>query len=152
MRIVSEKGNNVKPPGPLVTFRQRESAFAHNPGMDDLHKTFVDNLHARRKELGMTQQQVAAAAGMSNGFLSEILSGESAPGLGIIGRVAKALRVEPWEMLADGDATRQAALQKLLWGERVSNEKAAEHLPPAPKKEVAAKRIKKGGGGESPPH
>lgn len=117
-----------------------------------LYQTFIDNVRDRMRESVdvKTQTALASRAQMSQGFVSEILSGDSIPSLEIVERVAFALRCQPWELLADSEATRKAALERMILGSRVTDERAAEHLPPAPEKEAAAKRRKKDDDGANP--
>lgn len=82
---------------------------------------------------GINQQHLAPKAGISIGHLSEVRRGLSTPTIGLLNDLAYALNLEPWELLADGDTTKQNALAKLLWQGGVSNEKVEQHLPPAPR-------------------
>lgn len=119
-----------------------------------LHQVFIANVTKRMADSAGLKTQVALSkkAGMSQSFLSEILSGQSIPTIETVAGIAEALGCQAWELLADSEATRKAALERMILGSRLPDERAAQLLPPAPTKEVAAKRRKKGGGGESPPH
>lgn len=117
-----------------------------------LHQIFISNVRTRLESSTLrTQSALAARAGISASFLSEVLAELSVPTLTVVEAVAKALSCQGWELLADSEATRQAALQKLLWGENAPDKRVEETLG-RPLKEVAAKRTKKDGGSESPPH
>ena len=52
-------------------------------------------LRDRRKGLGLTLRQVAEAAGLTPGFISQIERGLAAPSLSSLAAVARALRAEP---------------------------------------------------------
>ncbi|MBO6602316.1 helix-turn-helix domain-containing protein [Rhodophyticola porphyridii] len=68
-------------------------------------------LRARRKELGMTMQAVADAAGLSVGFISQIERGLAAPSLSSLAGLAEVLQRPISDFLvqpgADGNTTRQ---------------------------------------------
>jgi transcriptional regulator with XRE-family HTH domain len=55
--------------------------------------TLGDKLRAVRKERGLTLQQVAAAAGLSKAFVSQIESGTANPSLASLKRVGNALSI-----------------------------------------------------------
>lgn len=95
----------------------------------------------------MDQKKLAASAGISASHLSEVLRGISVPTIELVARLAAALKVQTWELVADSDQAKQAAWAKLLWGGAVANEKVEQHYPlppatPAPPKEEAPKRKK----------
>lgn len=52
-----------------------------------------------RKNLGMTQEKLAEGASYSTEFISLIERGRNAPSLAGLARIAKALRVEPKDLL-----------------------------------------------------
>lgn len=136
-----------------LNHRQSDNAIAENGDMEniELRQILARNLRQAMAESTSlhTQAALAGKAGMAQSHLSEILRAETSATTDMIATLARALGREPWELLANDEATRQAALQKMILGPRISNERAAEKLPPAPTKE-GAKR-KKGGGGEQPP-
>lgn len=84
-----------------------------------------------------TQLALAGRAGISQSHLSEILRGITSVTVDLVNDLAYALGMEPWELLADSEETRQAALAKLMWGEKS-----------APPKEAARRRGKKSNGGD----
>lgn len=128
---------------------------ADNANVDKikLRQVFAANLtRAMRDKPGLeTQSGLAKATGVTQGYLSELIRGESSPTTDMLATLANALDIRPWELLADDEETREAAIRKMLMGPRVSDEKAAKHLPPAPTKEVAKRRRKKAEGGNYPP-
>ncbi len=52
-------------------------------------------LRALRKRAGLTQQELAAAAGVSQGFIADIEAGAKKPGGDTLERLSKALKIEP---------------------------------------------------------
>ncbi len=69
-----------------------------------LHRIFCDNLRARRKELGLTQAQVAKTLGVDQSTYSQIENGRAAPTLSTVERVALALDTSWSELLAPAHA------------------------------------------------
>jgi transcriptional regulator with XRE-family HTH domain len=65
-----------------------------------LHRTFIDNVRARRLELGLTQTDVANRMKIAQSSYAQIESGRRTPTLEMIERVAKALKSEPLELLS----------------------------------------------------
>lgn len=61
-----------------------------------------------------TQTALAKRAGIGQSHVSRILRGESAATLDLLAAMAEALNIQPWELLADEEATRQAAIEKML--------------------------------------
>ena len=70
-----------------------------------------DNLRERRKQLGLTMQQVADQAGLSVGFISQIERGITTPSLSSLVSVARVLGLHVSDFLAqpraDSPRTRQ---------------------------------------------
>ena len=64
-----------------------------------LHQAFCDSVKARRKELGLTQLQVAELLGVEQPTYSAIESGKGSPSLDLVERVARALQVHPSDLL-----------------------------------------------------
>ncbi len=65
-------------------------------------------LRERRRELGRTLAEVAAAAGVSNGYLSAIEKGGSLPSLPVLARLSHALDVPLAEVLRTSASERLA--------------------------------------------
>lgn len=66
---------------------------------DDVHTTFSENLIFYRKVYRLTQTELGELAGVHRTYISEIESGRCSPSLEIIGKLADALKVHPWELL-----------------------------------------------------
>lgn len=60
-----------------------------------LHRVFCDNVKRRRKELGLTQGEVAERLGVSQPAYAAIETGRNDPSLDVVERVAVALAVHP---------------------------------------------------------
>jgi transcriptional regulator with XRE-family HTH domain len=61
--------------------------------------TFAEWMRARMDELGLTQDQVAEAAGITQQTISKYVNGKAKPKAGHVRTLARALRVEPSELL-----------------------------------------------------
>ncbi|MCL2769317.1 MAG: helix-turn-helix domain-containing protein [Solirubrobacterales bacterium] len=56
-------------------------------------------IYGRRKELGLSQETVALAAGTDQARMSRIETAGDNPSLASFERIADALELEPWELL-----------------------------------------------------
>lgn len=65
----------------------------------DEHAEFCERVKARRKELGLTQLQVAERLGMTQPSYAEIESGRTDPSLKRVYRVAEALETNVHDLL-----------------------------------------------------
>jgi putative transcriptional regulator len=65
----------------------------------DEHAEFCERVKNRRKELGLTQLQVAERLGMTQSTYANIERGRYEPGLNLVIRVAGALQIPPGELL-----------------------------------------------------
>jgi transcriptional regulator with XRE-family HTH domain len=126
--------------------RQTDIPIADNIRMENmlLRQILADNLRqAMAESTGAdTQMSLAKRAGIAQSHVSKLLRCEAAATTDVLASLAHALGRQPWELLADSEQTRQSALRKMILGDRVTDERAAETLPPAPKK-VSANRRKK---------
>jgi transcriptional regulator with XRE-family HTH domain len=59
----------------------------------------VENLRARREELGLTQADVAWSAYMDQSYYSRIERGLVDPSIRMVARVAAALQIQPAELM-----------------------------------------------------
>jgi transcriptional regulator with XRE-family HTH domain len=65
----------------------------------DLRDVFATNLRRLRNAKGMSQDDLAYEAEVSRSYLSQLEKGTFYASLKIIGRISKALHVEPAELL-----------------------------------------------------
>lgn len=63
--------------------------------MTRLHSSFCNSVRARRRQLGLTQRQVADRLRVSRNRVTEIETGRFSPTLDLIGRLAAALNTQP---------------------------------------------------------
>jgi transcriptional regulator with XRE-family HTH domain len=68
---------------------------------------FAKRLKELRAKRGLTQAQLAKLSGVSHSYLSRIEIGMQEPTLGIIEKLAKALKVKPSELLEYGKGKRR---------------------------------------------
>lgn len=65
----------------------------------DLRQIFATNLRRFRREKKLSQETLADEADINRSYLSTLERGSTYVGLEILGRLAKALDVEPYEFL-----------------------------------------------------
>ena len=70
-------------------------------GRVDVVRLFGDNVKRERLRQGLTQDALAAEAGMSRSYLSDLERGLRNPSVHALGRLAMALKVEPDSLLKD---------------------------------------------------
>ncbi len=68
------------------------------------------------EKTGMRQLAFAGKAGISQSHLSEILRSVSSVSVDLLADLARAAGCQPWELLADSEETRRAAIDKMLGG------------------------------------
>lgn len=82
----------------------------------DMTLSLGEALRSRRKELKMSMQAVADAAGLSVGFISQVERGLTAPSLGSLASISRILELRLSDILEQPDGsdetTRKAARQK----------------------------------------
>jgi len=80
------------------------------PGFSGIERHIGTRVTALRAERGLTQEQLARAAGVTKGYVSKIENARSMPPIGTLVRIAHALQVEIAEFLKPGgDAAEDAA-------------------------------------------
>lgn len=84
----------------------------------EIGQVFADNLRAEMTKAGMKQPQLAKRSGYSQSVISQVLKGQVSPSIDKLAKLAHALGIQPWELLVDLEATREAALRKMLGGEK----------------------------------
>ena len=65
----------------------------------DVVQLLGENVRRHRKRLGMTQEQLAHEAEMERSYVSDLERGTRNPSVRALGRLAKALGVEPHSLL-----------------------------------------------------
>ena len=68
----------------------------------DLPKILGRNVRQQREALGASQEEIAFRAGMNRAYLSDVERGARNPTVRVVGRLAKALGVDPSELLRAG--------------------------------------------------
>lgn len=72
------------------------------------------NIERIRKEQGLTKQALAQEAGLSNSFLSAVLTAGGNPSLSTIIAIAVALKADPIDLLISPDLGREGQLELLF--------------------------------------
>lgn len=65
----------------------------------ELYSVFVTNVRDRMQALGLSQRDLAKKLQVTEGYISQILKGDSRPGLESLDRFATALEIEPFELI-----------------------------------------------------
>jgi transcriptional regulator with XRE-family HTH domain len=130
--------NDCKPPDKYSVLGHSERAIGNNSRMakSDIKQILAQNIERFNRS---SQAKLADRAGMSKSHLSEVMRGISVPTIEIVAQLAEALGRQPWELLADSTATRNAALAKMILGDDAEGESV---VPP---KIGAARRRRRNG-------
>lgn len=64
----------------------------------DLPKILGRNVRRQREALGASQEEIAFRAGMNRAYLSDVERGARNPTVRVVGRLAKALGIDPAEL------------------------------------------------------
>ena len=72
-------------------------------------KRFVENVERIRRERALSIQSLADSIGMDRGQLSRVLSGTNSPTLETMERIAKGLKCDVIDFLADAEALAAAS-------------------------------------------
>ncbi len=73
----------------------------------NLREIFATNLRRLRHKSGLSQEELAHEAAINRTYVSKLEKGVSYPGLEIIGKLAKVLRVLPAELLIQQKPVRR---------------------------------------------
>ena len=68
----------------------------------NLQQIFIQNLKKSRKKLRLSQMQLAMRCAVSTNYISLIESGARFPSVGMVERLADALRVQPYTLFFNG--------------------------------------------------
>ena len=68
--------------------------------MTNIREILADNLKEKRRKNGLTQEKLAEKAGMSLQYLAMLELAHKFPSGEMLERIAKALEIEPYELLA----------------------------------------------------
>jgi transcriptional regulator with XRE-family HTH domain len=90
--------------------------------MADFYRALGRRIAERRHAVELTQEAVAASAGIGASYLAHIEAGRKKPTLDTLQKIAKALSVEPWQLLTD----ERASSDEKLW--RARERKLAEKV------------------------
>jgi hypothetical protein len=90
-----------------------------------------------------SQPTVGKRAGVAPTHIGRILRQESAATIDMLDAIAGAFGLTAWELLTDSEQTRQLAVERMLFGNHVSDDRVEQALPPPPSKVIAMRRRKK---------
>jgi len=69
----------------------------------DLNRVLGRNIRVLRKRRGLSQEELALEADMKRSYVSDLERGTRNPSVKAVGRLAKALGVEAWQLLRQND-------------------------------------------------
>ncbi len=79
---------------------------------EEIVRLFAERLRELRLSRGMTQAELARRAGVSVTYVSQLESADTAPGIDLVARVAKALGITTTELLPPESAPETLAVLK----------------------------------------
>jgi len=86
--------------------------------MQDVIRTFADKMYLYRKEMGLTQEELAELLELDNSYVSLLERGARVPSLITLDRIAKVFGVKPYDLLVvdpdDKDTFRQKELTYII--------------------------------------
>lgn len=85
-----------------------------------LRKVLAENLNSAMQRQSLVQTDIEAKVGIGQSSVSRVLNEQSAVTLDLLEELARAVGMQPWELLVDGEATREQALRAILGGGRKS--------------------------------
>ena len=68
-----------------------------------IYVAFVTNVRVRRDDLGISQKDLASKLCVSPSYVSQILSGHRRPGLDSLDEFARALEIEPADLIRQSE-------------------------------------------------
>ena len=78
----------------------------------DIDKLFIHNVKKWRKNRGISQKTLAERCDAAHSYIRQIESGYGHPSFIFIGKLAKALKIEPYQLFFDEEAAKAG---NLLW-------------------------------------
>jgi transcriptional regulator with XRE-family HTH domain len=75
----------------------------------DIRAVLAANIRRLRKERGWSQEKLAFRCGLHRTYIGSVERGERNISLDNIARLAQALSVEPWELIARGHGPEETA-------------------------------------------
>jgi transcriptional regulator with XRE-family HTH domain len=97
-----------------------------------LREILARNLKNQMEVRGLTQKELEAKSGVAQSHISRILRRDAGATIDRVAEIAGALGCQPWELLANTEATRRAALERMITGPAVSDERVEDALPLPP--------------------
>jgi transcriptional regulator with XRE-family HTH domain len=81
----------------------------------DLDRLFIFNLKKWRKITGLSQEKLAERCNAAHSYIRQIECGNRCPSFALIGKIANALQIEPYQLFYDETAKNgQSAKAKRL--------------------------------------
>ena len=74
----------------------------------ELNQLFIQNLKRWRKEMGLSQKGLAEKCSTSHSYIRQLESGNGYPSFVFIGKIANALKIEPYQLFYGGGETAKS--------------------------------------------
>ena len=90
----------------------------------DLNLLFIQNLKRWRKITGLSQKKLAEKCGTAHSYIRQIESGNRSPSFAFLGKIAKALNIEPYQLFYDeasNEAENKGKSYKAKYMESIQN-------------------------------
>ena len=80
----------------------------------DLDRIFIKNLKKWRKIMGLSQEKLAEKCNTGHSYIRQLESGNGHPSFAFIGKIARALEIEPYQLFYDEAAQGQSMRVKRM--------------------------------------
>ena len=80
----------------------------------DMNRLFIQNLKKWRKISGISQEKLAEKCGTAHSYIRQIECGNRNPSFAFIGKIARALEIEPHQLFYDDAAQGQSMRVKRM--------------------------------------
>lgn len=95
-----------------------DTVLAENPAVDKktIHQVLAHNVRKIRNARGLTQAQLGEKAKCGQSHISRIeaTTMPTGPTVEALDAIARALNVQPWELLVDDGPAREEAIRRML--------------------------------------
>lgn len=80
----------------------------------DMNQLFIQNLKKWRKIMGLSQEKLAEKCDTGHSYMRQLECGMGHPSFALIGKIAEALEIEPYQLFFDEAAQGQSMQKKRI--------------------------------------